>query len=277
MNHRQWAALIALLMLSACSGGTTSPPALTANAISTRVAAAVRSTQAIHDAEQATAITAEFRATQISIETTRLAESRDYRAAAVREAETAAAIQLLVQPNAAQRTIIAQKVQETIAAMPTATALPTSTPRPIPTSTPTPTRIVPKINLIVLGCYIDADPSPALTVTNVYILLQNVGQVELTNVTVRVQASNQGKAVIDNSVISIDYMPPSYQIPLMLTADTNISAPTTITITLQSNEKRNLQKTVSGCSRLDPALKQALLSMFASGGVIPVRIPGLAP
>lgn len=122
------------------------------------------------------------------------------------------------------------------------TPSPRPLPQPSPTFSPTPTprpTQQPKLNLIINACDTGLDIFNGLgEVTNAYVTLQNVGQVDVAALDVTLSASDEGKVHPDKSY-HLQYLPAGYEIVLKLTVDTQNGKDTSITAT--ANDQKNLR------------------------------------
>jgi hypothetical protein len=116
---------------------------------------------------------------------------------------------------------------------PTATRTPTSTHTPTPTLTPTPR---PMVNVLIVTCDTSFDLRNRMgEVTNAYVRIQNVGQVDVTQVQVTLSATDEEGAHPDRSYL-VQNLPSGYEIVLKMTVDTQSGQDTSITVTVESRE-----------------------------------------
>jgi hypothetical protein len=148
----------------------------------------------------------------------------------------------------------------------TSTATPTVTPTAsstaTPTRTPTPTNTatpVPKLNLVLIGCDTGIDVVRRLgEVTNAYVTVQNVGEVDLTEVLVSLTPSDVGARSHPDQMRRIPQLPAGYEVTLKLTADSTGRADTTIEIEPGAREGAVAQIGRQDCQELDSSLLDGL-------------------
>ena len=110
----------------------------------------------------------------------------------------------------------------------------TNTPIQTPTDTPTATVTVPApvsaVDVEVLGCNTSIDITHGMgEVTNAYVMLTNIGTLELTNIRVTLIALDEGREHPDKTV-ELAYLPPGYEVSLKLTVDSTYQEETPIQI-----------------------------------------------
>ncbi len=126
----------------------------------------------------------------------------------------------------------------------TATVMPSNTPFPAITDTPpmivsdTPSATAtgtvsaapPSISVEVLGCNTSIDVTHGMgEVTNAYVTLKNMGNVDLTNIKATLKALDEGRVHPDKTA-EITSLPANYQVTLKLTVDSTYRAETPIQI-----------------------------------------------
>lgn len=151
-------------------------------------------------------------------------------------------------PNAATAvaamTVVAA-FTETPSVPPTSTDVP---PTPTPSATPTPS--VPEFNLIILGCNTGIDLAHGLgEVTNVYAVIQNVGDVEANQVQIVASANDEGREHPDKTKL-VSKLPPGYEITLKFTVDSTFRQDTSVTLDLSSAEGARAMVDRSDCRDL---------------------------
>ena len=137
-----------------------------------------------------------------------------------------------------------------IGATPTSTLPPnTSTPALVPTNTNlppiTPTGVAvtptsrvngPALHIIILGCNTSIDVLHGMgEVTNAYVTIKNIGNVELTNLVATLYALDEGR-VHPDKVQEITSLPISYEVTLKLTVDSTFQAETPIQVEVTSDQ-----------------------------------------
>lgn len=108
----------------------------------------------------------------------------------------------------------------------------TDTPLVIVTNTPLPTEFVPNpsVSVQVLGCDTSIDVTHGMgEVTNAYVTLTNVGNVELTNIKVTLFALDEGREHPDKT-IELTLLPVNYEVTAKLTVDSTYREETPIQI-----------------------------------------------
>lgn len=151
-------------------------------------------------------------------------------------------------PNAATAvaamTVVAA-FTETPSVPPTSTDVP-----PIPTPSATPTPSMPEFNLIILGCNTGIDLAHGLgEVTNVYAVIQNVGDVEANQVQIVASANDEGREHPDKTKL-VSKLPPGYEITLKFTVDSTFRQDTSVTLDLSSAEGARAMVDRSDCRDL---------------------------
>ena len=104
---------------------------------------------------------------------------------------------------------------------PTNTNMPSITPTIAPLYTYTPTSLVnaPALQILVLGCNTGIDITHGMgEVTNAYVTLKNIGNVELTNLIATLYALDEGREHPDK-IQEVASLPIRYEITLKMTVD----------------------------------------------------------
>jgi hypothetical protein len=119
---------------------------------------------------------------------------------------------------------------------PTSTNQPPATPTetPLNTFTPTPFSNVPALRIVILGCNTSVDITHGMgEVTNAFVTLKNIGNVELTNLTATLFALDEGREHPDKTV-EVPSVPVGYEVTLKLTVDSTYRAESPIQIEVNS-------------------------------------------
>jgi hypothetical protein len=122
--------------------------------------------------------------------------------------------------------------------LPTNTNLPPVTATDIPLNTSTPISVVngPALQILVLGCNTSIDITHGMgEVTNAYITLKNVGNVELTNLIATLYALDEGREHPDK-VQEIASLPIRYEVTLKMTVDSTYKEETPIQVEVTSDQ-----------------------------------------
>ena len=124
------------------------------------------------------------------------------------------------------------------------TFLPTNTNRPpatltgIPLNTSTPTSFVngPALHVDILGCNTGFDITHGMgEVTNAYVSLKNIGNVDLTNLVATLYAFDEGREHPDK-IQEISLLPVNYEVTLKMTADSTYKEETPIQVEVKSDQ-----------------------------------------
>jgi len=143
----------------------------------------------------------------------------------------------------------------------TATPKPTSTRTPTPTATPIP---LPQVNVFIRSCDTGIDIFNGLgEVTNAYVLVQNLGDVDATHLWVAMKASDEEKNHPAKSY-QFEVLPGGYEIALKLTVDTKNGTDTSIDVLVTSDEGVNIIASEESCKqrRTDKSVLDALGELF---------------
>jgi hypothetical protein len=122
--------------------------------------------------------------------------------------------------------------------LPTGTNTPSATPAEIPVSTYTPTSLVnaPALYITVLGCNTSIDLIHGMgEVTNAYVTLKNVGNVELTNLVATLYALDEGREHPDK-IQEISSLPVRYEVTLKLTVDSTYKQESPVQVEVNSDQ-----------------------------------------
>ena len=153
-----------------------------------------------------------------------------------------------------------------IIAPPTATPtfLPTSTNQPPPTLTeipvntftPTPLVNAPALRIVILGCNTDIDITHGMgEVTNAYVTLKNVGNVELTNLIATLFALDEGREHPDK-ILEVASIPVEYEVTLKMTVDSTYQAESAIQVEVNSDQGLFPREGVGSCRDLGRLVPQ---------------------
>jgi len=122
--------------------------------------------------------------------------------------------------------------------IPTNTGVPPATFTDIPINTSTPTSLVnaPALQILVLGCNTSIDVTHGMgEVTNAYVTIKNIGNVELTNLVATLYALDEGREHPDK-VQEIASLPIRYEITLKMTVDSTFQAETPIQVEVTGSQ-----------------------------------------
>lgn len=121
---------------------------------------------------------------------------------------------------------------------PTNTNMPPVTATPIPLYTYTPTSLVnaPALHIVVLGCNTGIDITHGMgEVTNAYVTLKNVGNVELTNLIATLYTLDEGREHPDK-IQEITSLPIRYELTLKMTVDSTYRQESPIQVEVTSDQ-----------------------------------------
>lgn len=136
--------------------------------------------------------------------------------------------------------------------LPTSTNMPspTQTDVPIHTFTPTPFTNAPSLRIVILGCNTDIDIRHGMgEVTNAYVTLKNVGNVELTNLIATLYALDEGREHPDK-IQEIASIPINFEVTLKMTVDSTYKEETPIQVEVSSDQGRFPREGVASCRDL---------------------------
>jgi len=120
--------------------------------------------------------------------------------------------------------------------LPTNTNLPIATPTDIPLDTFTPTSLVnaPALQIIILGCNTSIDVTHGMgEVTNAYVTLKNIGNIELTNLVATLYALDEGREHPDK-IQEVPSIPVRYEVTLKMTVDSTYKQESPIQVEVNS-------------------------------------------
>jgi hypothetical protein len=122
--------------------------------------------------------------------------------------------------------------------LPTSTNMPPATLTEVPIHTFTPTSEVnaPALRIVILGCNTSIDITHGMgEVTNAYVILKNIGNVELTNLIATLYALDEGREHPEK-IQEITSIPVGYEVPLKLTVDSTYKAESPIQVEVSSDQ-----------------------------------------
>ena len=122
--------------------------------------------------------------------------------------------------------------------LPTNTNMPPPTLTDIPLYTFTPTSLVynPALQIIILGCNTSFDITHGMgEVTNAYVTLKNIGNVELTNLVVTLYALDEGREHPDK-IQEITSLPIRYEVTVKMTVDSTYQQDTPVQVEVTSDQ-----------------------------------------
>lgn len=132
---------------------------------------------------------------------------------------------------------------------PTNTNMPPATFTEAPVNTFTPTSLVnaPALQIIVLGCNTGIDISHGMgEVTNAYVTLKNIGNVDLTNLIATLYALDEGREHPDK-VQEMTSLPIRYEITLKMTVDSTYKQESPIQVEVSSDQKLFPREGLGSC------------------------------
>ncbi len=133
--------------------------------------------------------------------------------------------------------------------LPTSTNMPSTTPTEVPIYTFTPTLEVnaPALRIAILGCNTSIDITHGMgEVTNAYVTLKNVGNVELTNLVATLYALDEGREHPDK-IQEIPSIPVRYEVTLKMTVDSTYKQETPIQVEVTSEQGTFPREGVGSC------------------------------
>lgn len=140
----------------------------------------------------------------------------------------------------------------------TPTFLPTSTNQPpatlteipVNTFTPTPFTNAPALRIVILGCNTSIDITHGMgEVTNAYVTLKNVGNVELTNLIATLYARDEGREHPDK-ILETPSIPVGYEVTLKMTVDSTYKAESPIQVEVSSDQGLFPREGLASCRDL---------------------------
>ncbi len=136
--------------------------------------------------------------------------------------------------------------------LPTSTNMPSPTPSetPVNTFTPTPVANEPALRIVILGCNTSIDITHGMgEVTNAYVTLKNVGNVELTNLIATLYALDEGREHPDK-IQEVPSIPVGYEVTLKMTVDSTYKAESPIQVEVSSDQGLFPREGVGSCRDL---------------------------
>jgi len=149
----------------------------------------------------------------------------------------------------ASATPVASTTTITPTSLPTSTNMPSDTPTDVPQNTFTPTIEVetPALQIIVLGCNTSIDITHGMgEVTNAYVTLKNIGNVDLTNLLATLYALDEGREHPDK-IQEITSLPVNYEVTLKLTVDSTYKEETPIQVEVTSDQRSFPREGLASC------------------------------
>jgi hypothetical protein len=122
--------------------------------------------------------------------------------------------------------------------LPTSTNMPPATLTEIPIHTFTPTSEVnaPALRIVILGCNTSVDITHGMgEVTNAYVTVKNIGNVELTNLIATLYALDEGREHPDK-IQEITSIPIGYEVTLKMTVDSTYKQESPIQVEVNSDQ-----------------------------------------
>lgn len=136
--------------------------------------------------------------------------------------------------------------------LPTNTNMLSPTPSGTPVNTFTPTSVAnePALRIVVLGCNTSIDITHGMgEVTNAYVTLKNIGNVELTNLIATLYALDEGREHPDK-IQEIPSIPVGYEVTLKMTVDSTYKAESPIQVEVSSDQRLFPREGVGSCRDL---------------------------
>jgi hypothetical protein len=135
---------------------------------------------------------------------------------------------------------------------PTNTDVAPATPTNIPLYTDTPTSQVnaPALQIDILGCNTSLDITHGMgEVTNAYVTLKNIGNVDLTNLIATLYALDEGRVHPDKTR-EIASLPVRYEVTIKLTVDSTFKTDTPIQVEVSSDQQSFPREGLASCRDL---------------------------
>ncbi|HKI54180.1 MAG TPA: hypothetical protein VJ987_08635 [Anaerolineales bacterium] len=132
---------------------------------------------------------------------------------------------------------------------PTNTNMPLATLTEVPLYTYTPTSLVnaPALQILVLGCDTGVDITHGMgEVTNAYVTLKNIGNIDLTNLIATLYALDEGREHPDK-VQEIASLPIRYEVTLKMTVDSTYKQESPIQVEVTSDQKLFPREGLASC------------------------------
>jgi hypothetical protein len=133
--------------------------------------------------------------------------------------------------------------------LPTSTNMPPATLTDIPLQTFTPTSLVnaPALQITILGCNTSIDITHGMgEVTNAYITLKNIGNVNLTNLVATLYALDEGREHPDK-IQEIASLSVLYEVTLKMTVDSTYKEETPIQVEVSSDQRLFPREGIASC------------------------------
>lgn len=123
----------------------------------------------------------------------------------------------------------------------------TQTELPINTFTATPPVNAPALRIVILGCNTSIDVTHGMgEVTNAFVTLQNIGNVELTNLIATLYALDEGREHPDK-VQEVPSIPIGFEVTLKMTVDSTYKAESPIQVEVSSDQGLFPREGVASC------------------------------
>jgi len=123
----------------------------------------------------------------------------------------------------------------------------TLTETPIFTFTPTPLVNAPALHILILGCNTSIDITHGMgEVTNAFVTLRNIGNVELTNLVATLYALDEGREHPDKTQ-EVTSIPVGYEVTLKLTVDSTYKEESPIQVEVNSDQGLFPREGVASC------------------------------
>lgn len=132
---------------------------------------------------------------------------------------------------------------------PTNTNMPSITPTTVPLNTYTPTSLVnsPALQITVLGCNTSIDITHGMgEVTNAYVTLKNVGNVELINLIATLYTLDEGREHPDK-IQEVTSLPIRYEVTLKMTVDSTYKQESPIQVEVTSDQGLFPREGIGSC------------------------------
>ncbi|MBK9926384.1 MAG: hypothetical protein IPP66_13995 [Anaerolineales bacterium] len=136
--------------------------------------------------------------------------------------------------------------------LPTNTNTPSITPAEAPVNTYTPTSLVNAhaLYITILGCNTGIDVTHGMgEVTNAYVTLKNIGNVELTNLVATLYALDEGREHPDKT-LEVSSLPMNYEITLKLTVDSTYKQESPVQVEVNSAQGLFPREGIASCRDL---------------------------
>jgi len=133
--------------------------------------------------------------------------------------------------------------------LPTNENITTTTPTDAPVNTPTPTNSLnlPALQITILGCNTSIDISHGMgEVTNAFVTLRNIGNVELSNLVATLYALDEGREHPDK-IQEIAAIPVGFEVTLKMTVDSTYKQESPIQVEVNSDQMLFPREGVASC------------------------------